>query len=240
MLGSNQVPLTYQVPVPGTLTALTATGVFDGSGAAAFLPCLSFYDSDGNLISRATAPEVAAGASAEVSWFPRVAQAATAATGAGVIAAQVTQPAHTYVAGSDHVVVFDASTFTTNDPSTFTMPSGTPMNIAHGGLIMTGLICQFGPDGGIPYSGAFELSTEILDANNFPVDALTNPNYYTPELYGTDPGDEYNPNGYALFNCDDSTFTPPYTLKATITNLTGITTTGTGLVVAILTPTGLT
>ena len=80
VLGSDQVPLAYTVPVPGTLTPLTAAATFDGSGAGAFLPCVSFYDSDGNLISRATAPEVAAGGTAEVSWFPSVG-GATAASG---------------------------------------------------------------------------------------------------------------------------------------------------------------
>jgi hypothetical protein len=77
VLGSNAVPLSYKVPVPGTLTAISASAVFDGTSAATFIPCLSFYDSDGNLLARATAPVVAAGASAEVSWFPRVAQAAS-------------------------------------------------------------------------------------------------------------------------------------------------------------------
>jgi hypothetical protein len=84
VLGSDQVPLTYTVPVPGTLTTLTAAAVFDGTGAAgSFEPCLSMYDSDGNLIARATAPEVAAGDSAEVSWFPGagLGQAAAAASG---------------------------------------------------------------------------------------------------------------------------------------------------------------
>ncbi len=81
MLGSNQVPLNYTVPVPGTLTALSASAVFDGGGAATFVPCLSFYDSDGNLLARATAPTVAAGASAEVSWFPRVSQPASGGGG---------------------------------------------------------------------------------------------------------------------------------------------------------------
>ena len=72
VLGSNVVPLTYKVPVPGSLTALSAAATFDGTAANAFKPCLSFYDSDGNLLARATATTVAAGASAEVSWFPAV------------------------------------------------------------------------------------------------------------------------------------------------------------------------
>lgn len=84
VLGSDSVPLKYTVPVPGSLTALAASAVYDGSASSSFLPALSFYDNDGNLIARATAPEVTGGESAEISWFPRVAQAATGGGGEGL------------------------------------------------------------------------------------------------------------------------------------------------------------
>lgn len=62
-------------PVPGSVVAtpFSVSASVDGSGASgAFLPCLSFYTIAGKLIARSPAPEVAAGSSAEISWFPHV------------------------------------------------------------------------------------------------------------------------------------------------------------------------
>lgn len=123
VLGSNQVPLAYTVPVPGSLTPLSASAVYDGSGAGAFLPCLSLYDSDGNLISRATAPEVAAGSSAEVSWFPSVGGSGTgaafAASWASLFDNNIAVPSGATFTQYD----FTPAAFYTNDSTTFTVDS---------------------------------------------------------------------------------------------------------------------
>lgn len=128
VLGSDQVPLAYTVPVPGTLTPLTASAVFSGSGAAAFLPCVSFYDSDGNLISRATAPQVAAGGSAEVSWFPRVAATATTFSLASAIvrAYGLEFSGQTVTAGTTTPSKFD--TVATSDPTKLSWSTTTNTN----------------------------------------------------------------------------------------------------------------
>jgi hypothetical protein len=59
----------------GALDVLEPTAVFahfDGSAAgSAFLPCVTYYTQDGKVFARAfPADDVAAGASADVSWFP--------------------------------------------------------------------------------------------------------------------------------------------------------------------------
>lgn len=128
VLGSDQVPLAYTVPVPGTLTPLAASATFDGTAAGAFLPCVSYYDNDGNLITRATAPEVAAGSSAGVSWFPGGGLGAGTGATPAASAYLWTQTTKTFTNGVgfaatwDHFQTTDASVFGTNPFNTFTLP----------------------------------------------------------------------------------------------------------------------
>ena len=240
VLGSDQVPLAYTVPVPGTLTTLAASAVFNGSAAAAFIPCLSLYDSDGNLISRATAPEVAAGDSAEVSWFPGLGLAAASATGAVVGAYVIRTTTDTFGPVSGHPMKFNVGSIVTNDAATFTQSGNQKIILAHGGLVMAGLTGLFGTNGGVAYAGEFQMQTEILDSLSNPADQLIGPDIYTPELYATDPGDTFEPSGYSVWNCDDTALTPPYTLTASIDVLKNVTFTSYAMFVAILSPTGLT
>lgn len=126
VLGSDQVPLAYTVPVPGTLTPLAGAAVFDGSGAGAFLPALSFYDNDGNLIARATAPEVAAGATAEVSWFPGAGLGEGQATGPSSLPVfSVFQPnTFTWLPSTTTPRAISWPRFATSDPSFYFYDSG--------------------------------------------------------------------------------------------------------------------
>lgn len=79
-LGNSGTLTTYVVPGSATVEPVSASAVFDGTNASgSFLPCLTFKTITGAVIARCPAPEVAAGDTAEVSWFPRVA-APTAAT----------------------------------------------------------------------------------------------------------------------------------------------------------------
>lgn len=67
------VPTSVQVSGPDRVTPKAVNASFDGSGAAGpFLPCLIIVGRTGHEVARIPAPQVAAGASAEVSWFPRV------------------------------------------------------------------------------------------------------------------------------------------------------------------------
>ncbi len=70
--GPQAVPLTYTVPGTGEVVPLACQALFDGTGASGpFVPALIFKSQAGHVIARVpTATTVAAGASAEVSWFP--------------------------------------------------------------------------------------------------------------------------------------------------------------------------
>jgi hypothetical protein len=72
VLGSDQAPLTYPVGIDGTITVLSAFANVNGhSTVVDYLPCLSFYDSDSNLISRAYGEyrEASTAGDLPYSWF---------------------------------------------------------------------------------------------------------------------------------------------------------------------------
>lgn len=76
-LGSGGSLDVYDVPGSVLVTPYAVSATFDGSGAGgSFLPCLTFKTQTGAIIARCPAPEVASGDTAEVSWFPHVAQSA--------------------------------------------------------------------------------------------------------------------------------------------------------------------
>lgn len=66
-------PKDYPVPASQEVLLKAVIAHIDGSGAAgAFLPALQLLDPSGNVMWTATQAAVAAGASAECSWFPHV------------------------------------------------------------------------------------------------------------------------------------------------------------------------
>lgn len=82
--GSWTVPYTYRLAVADELTPSGIFAHFDGSAAAtAYLPCVTYYTQDGKVFARAFPDQsVAAGASADVSWFPGLSRSPA---GAGAI-----------------------------------------------------------------------------------------------------------------------------------------------------------
>lgn len=69
--GDPSSPLTYTVPGSTAFIARAASASFDGSVASgSFLPTMTWIAQSGEILGRYTAPEVAVGGSAEVSWFP--------------------------------------------------------------------------------------------------------------------------------------------------------------------------
>lgn len=78
--GAAAAPVGYVLAGGSELDLASATAQYDGSAAAGpFRPSLAFYAPDGTtLISRATAEQtLQVGDDAKVSWFPRLAKAAT-------------------------------------------------------------------------------------------------------------------------------------------------------------------
>jgi hypothetical protein len=80
--GSEAAPASFEVPGNGQIRPKAIYATFDGSAAGAeFLPALKITSDAGELVGvYATDSSVAAGASADVSWFPHLAAAAAAPT----------------------------------------------------------------------------------------------------------------------------------------------------------------
>jgi hypothetical protein len=81
--GPVDTPYAYTVSGTGTVTPRACQAVYDGSGAGGdFIPACIFKSQSGHVISRAILQStIAAGASAEVSWFPGVSPAVTSSAG---------------------------------------------------------------------------------------------------------------------------------------------------------------
>lgn len=74
-------PLNVELGANDVLEPMAVFAHFDGTAASgAFLPCVTYYTQDGKVFARAVADEQAAGASADVSWFPGLSVAAHGAT----------------------------------------------------------------------------------------------------------------------------------------------------------------
>lgn len=117
---SGQAPLDYTLPGGVSFILKAVNAEFDGSGAAgAYLPVVEISSDSGHTVARAvdTAVEVAAGASANVSFFPRgrAAQAASGAIDYGV----ATIPAGTNIVVPSGVTT--AIPFTAWDSNDFTV-----------------------------------------------------------------------------------------------------------------------
>src|SRR6266850_371843 len=79
------VPGVYVLPDAAEFSLKTVNASLDGSGAgSSFLPCVTILSDSGHVIARAVdqAVSVAAGGTAEVSWFPGVKHAGSSQAGA--------------------------------------------------------------------------------------------------------------------------------------------------------------
>jgi hypothetical protein len=73
--GTHAAPVSYEIPNAQELLLLAVNAEFDGSGAGgSYIPAVVIVSDGGVVIARAADPSVlvAAGADAEVSWFPGV------------------------------------------------------------------------------------------------------------------------------------------------------------------------
>lgn len=76
-------PMDYKVPGSQEIAPKAVTASMDGTSAAvAWFPCLQLLDPAGNVMfSAVPSSSVAAGASADVSWFPHIAAPAASSSG---------------------------------------------------------------------------------------------------------------------------------------------------------------
>lgn len=69
--GVVEAPFNYTIPGAQEIILKSVAASFDGTGAAgSFIPTLQFVAPNGTILASCNAPMLAAGASADVSWFP--------------------------------------------------------------------------------------------------------------------------------------------------------------------------
>jgi hypothetical protein len=236
------LPAGYQVPAAQVIGVKSVRAIVDGSGAgAAFLPALQLVSPAGQIVwQSATDSAIAAGGSADVSWFPGVgAGGAATATGAVITANADCSAPFTWGPG---VISRNLSTVITNDSTVFSNHGGFPKEILiqHGGVIEFYTAIEFATNGGVTYSGLFEATVTLRDSLGTDVDEIAGPIIYYAELYATSPLDDFRLSGSTLFNADDTFYTPPYHCFVEFTNSVNSTATSANLTVSIYNPTGLT
>lgn len=111
--GTAGAPAQWRVPGNGQIRPKAVYATFDGTGAAGvFLPILEVFSDGGELVGRYKAEaSVAAGGSADVSWFPHVAAAVAAPAGASIPYGFYTRFLSPSIAsdGVQHVVSLDTT-----------------------------------------------------------------------------------------------------------------------------------
>jgi hypothetical protein len=142
--GTEATPAAFVIPGNGQLRPKAVFASYDGTGAGgSFVPALKIISDGGETVAICPADvTLAAGASADVSWFPRVAAAAQAAS-SGVIpvaagrvdpGTPVTVPAH----GAIEIPWFEVNF---SDSSQFGWSSGSPtiLTVTNGGILLYSL-----------------------------------------------------------------------------------------------------
>jgi hypothetical protein len=124
VVGQESAPAQFLVPGNGQIQPKCVRAVYDGSGAgSAFLPVLRFISDAGVTVGEFVGTEIAAGGSAAVSWFPGVGQSAAAATGSPPWCFLSRNASFVCAGTHNTVIVPDASSFYTNDASTYEVAS---------------------------------------------------------------------------------------------------------------------
>ena len=184
---TSAVPSNYVLPDAAELLLKAVYAEFDGSGAgSAFLPCVTILSDSGDVILRAVdqAVSVAAGASADVSWFPGLKHAASAAAAGTfpflILKGSTTLIPHIPVGLSDHAR-FTAAPEWTNDVSqwSFLLDGGGliyEIDVAGPGLYY--IACQFEWE-----------ATAGARARQTVLNTITNANltFNSPNFFGTSP-----------------------------------------------------
>ena len=120
----------YTVPGGQAIQPLAVNATIDGSGAGgAFEPTLEIVSDSGHIVARCPAPQVAAGGSAEVSWFPGVKPQAVASVSEwvsierhGLSLSLLPYPDPSYSQAFD----WTGGHWRTTDSAVFTWNAGTP------------------------------------------------------------------------------------------------------------------
>jgi hypothetical protein len=116
-------PKDYEIPAAQEIAPLAVRALVDGSGAgSAFVPALQLISPGGQVMWTApTSETVAAGASADVSWFPRVGRSGASSTDTS--SRVLVQGSQAFPAGSSEADIFPGTvaSFVTSDATAFTV-----------------------------------------------------------------------------------------------------------------------
>jgi hypothetical protein len=245
--GAIVIPDTAAAPKDYTLSGAqeialkSVRALIDGTGAgSAFLPTLQLLDPNGHVMWEGAAQStVAAGGSADVSWFPVGAQLGGATSSGAVISGKASRGAALTFAAGIHTLTFD--TFVSNDPS-ITKGAGalfSTVNLAGGGQIRIDVSMSWASNTGAAYVGQFQLFAN--GAGGFgTVNGLTGPPVDITQVYSTGVGDSFNSNGTSTWNANPSFSAPPYAFNLTLENDQSIFTNSYSMIVQIENPTPLT
>lgn len=132
------VPRDYTIPGAQEILPKSVSASMDGSGASAsWYPCLQVLDPGGNVMFSAVAfSPIAAGASADVSWFPHLAPQTAVAATTGVVLDQFlvdsktgtpTSGASNLVSGTTYVVTVQGTWSLWNDALEMGTPNANAM-----------------------------------------------------------------------------------------------------------------
>lgn len=129
---SGAAPLVYPVPPAVEFLLKAVNADFDGSAAASeWLPAVVISSDSGHVIARAVDPgaPVAAGGSAEASFFPGVKRTSAGSTPTGLNipwAIIDSQNGEALAHSTATTLTFAGANFNTNDASVYTLRSGSP------------------------------------------------------------------------------------------------------------------
>jgi hypothetical protein len=241
-LQTHAAPLDYIVPGSALIRVKSIRGEFTDNGAAgAWLPAVQLISDSGHVIATASdqGASVAAGGSADASFFPGVKASAAASSSGGTLAGYGQNSAGFTWGPGNRSPNFDP--LITNDASVFSNRPGFPNQILiqHGGLIRCDVAIEFATTLGGPYAGTFQAIVSLFDSTNNPVNELTGPPIYYAELYATSGADNFRLSGTTTFNADDTFYAPPYHAFVTFTNAVNSVATSAALLVSIENPAGL-
>lgn len=126
-LGTEDTPAGYTIPKTAELLLKMGFAKFDGTNAAGpYKPCIRVISDAGTVSGEAaTDEEIAAGESADVTWFPHLAAAAasTSATGQGILSAEQAQgTTQTFAAGTTSAITWDS--IVTDSSGTYDVGAG--------------------------------------------------------------------------------------------------------------------
>lgn len=137
--GSEALPYHYTVPNTQEVIPKAVSAIFDGTGAAAaYLPVLEIVSDAGIVVAQSPATQVAAGGSAEVSWFPRVGGSGVGGAGTSSWATLFDNNIQVPAGSTFTQYDFTAASFYTNDSTTFTVDATNGLTLNSNGWYQWG------------------------------------------------------------------------------------------------------